>query len=253
MESFNNQPESPGFEMLSEQLHTESNPQRVELFFSLAMESFETPGVEKQYETEIRSSESKKLDSSSLEAQLKKVERSVETPILGLKGRRPLSIKEQPSTDTEEDITTRLPIPPAPTTLRIAAGTVDALVIILISLGATAFIFGDLPEGVSTIVSPAMIPLYATAFEILLASTIMYPLLALLIFGNTAGCSVLGLSVVSPDGTPIRLTSLIVRSISLPLSTAIFGFLPLIWGARPLHDLVSASTVYAGQPLVFET
>lgn len=88
-----------------------------------------------------------------------------------------------------------------------------------------------------------------------LAWAFLYMLVSLAVAGRTPGKGLIGLRVVSADGAVLTARRALVRTVTFPLSAAIFGlgFLGIVVGRehRALHDVIAGTAVvydWGGRP-----
>jgi uncharacterized RDD family membrane protein YckC len=74
-------------------------------------------------------------------------------------------------------------------------------------------------------------------------SLVIYPIASFFISGRTVGQKTLGLKVVRYGQYTCSASDIVLRSLNLPLSLIMLGFVPIFFGKRPLHDLAAGTAL----------
>ncbi|RMG43891.1 MAG: RDD family protein [Candidatus Dadabacteria bacterium] len=248
---FATQAENAEFELGLEQFKTPENDEALQLYFDIAEEELLNPSQAAQYKETITVSEERRVEAKSLESQLEKVEKSIKAPAISLKaaGRRK---KRKRKKSTEAEL-----VPPTPATLkaRFIAFMIDLLSLAGFSLAIT-FVY-ILATNVSLLIALFDLSIFPspeiiTAGRIFLAtlslSLILYPLVAIVMQGDTIGMQIVNLDIGCLNGGPVSMANLTVRLLAQPLSILLGGSLPLLFGKPALHDLASATILTPYKP-----
>jgi len=238
------------FELSFEQLAVELDHEHIELYFALAQEVFDNPTVLQEYVDEVAISQSRKVDATALELELKKVEQITEAPLFSLKKGSAI-----PTRGTEEEHvapTHRFTPIAASFSERFFGGAIDLLLISTLAVVA-GFIYSyqrsdtfaeslvhlqfSQIDTLDTIL-PTTVVLSAFIFL-----SILYPLISTFLFGRTPGYALQGLKIVTADAQKPEKLNLVVRAFIWPLSLITLGFLSILTTGVARHDRMSKTVV----------
>ena len=77
----------------------------------------------------------------------------------------------------------------------------------------------------------------------ILVSMVLYPIVTYFVSGRTVGQKMMGLKVVRYGQYTCSASDIVLRSLNLPLSILMLGFVPVFFGKRPLHDLAAGTAL----------
>lgn len=225
-------------EFTQEYLRSDTRDESVETLFNLAYEVVAHPELESKLVEEFTTSEKRHVESKTLATQLAQVERRISLPVFGLR-----SLKERRAAEREEAVRE---LEPATIGDRLSAFAIDVLCTILagfaIVVVLAAIVDPKFFERIENILDASTADLLTFGSLVLAATallSILYPLFCLLIANRTFGQKLCKIRVVTELGRTARVSHVMVRSLSFPLSLLLFGYAPLLRGRRPLHDLLA--------------
>lgn len=239
------------FELSAEQLSVAKKPELIELFFDLSEEEIIDPNALRRLSTEVETSQKKKLESTSLNVQLMRVERELERPMPSLAQLK--ANNEHSDGITGDDtgaVVPQVAIVSVPPRLRFYGFLIDSTVTISL---AAIFSWGTLtlflPPALSdrSIIEPHQdtLPLFFLQIFIpaFLALIVLYPLFSLLATRRTIGSAICRFRLYGADYKAPSLSSVLVRTLTFPLCTLIGGSLPLIFSRPALHEWLSRTVM----------
>lgn len=237
------------FEVGFEQLVNSQANQETILLFDIAFEWIADPLTEKTSHEKILASDEREIEASGLVHELKKVEERINAPVLTLK--HAAHARAAHPTNTENQEAANRTFDEASLAPRLTGFLVDCLAILTISafillvplwlsdpsfwprlLDADAKIVIDLP------------PVIAAFLALVVFCSAIYPALLFSLFGTTLGTWVTKLRLGTLSGRRAKQSHILLRCLSFPLSLALLGFLPLLFGKRALHDYMSGTTFF---------
>jgi uncharacterized RDD family membrane protein YckC len=199
----------------------------------------QSPELEAQLVESIETSLDRKVEAKDLQKELARVEKRIALPMIGLR-----AFKDRAAVARQEEIAEpvrevcRASAPQQLTSLCIDA--VVGIVAAVICMGAFLFVVDrDFLSHVSVASELEEWDFIAVSALLLFGSTlaaVLYPLLSLSIFRKTLGQYWCELRVVTELGRRPRPSHIAVRSLSAPLSYILFGYVPLLFKKRSLHD-----------------
>ena len=83
------------------------------------------------------------------------------------------------------------------------------------------------------------IPLIALGLVAWIVAAVLYPVIFLISRNGTLGQKLAGTRLVRIGGRELGIANVLVRSLLFPFSIAFLGWLPVIFGFRPVHDLLA--------------
>ncbi len=161
-----------GFEITIEQFQTHVNPEEIQLFYDLLLESLEDPEGVQEYVEDVITSDKKSLEASALTEELVKFQKVTEVPVFNLKGtglrsRADSKIAESgfPDFSKGEEITG---------IKRLFALTVDTAIIISVSVIAAVALSAGSPDASTAMSIHELIVLHSA--PVTLASALIWPI-----------------------------------------------------------------------------
>lgn len=230
--------EQDDFEISFEQLESVDSREDLTVLFDLAQESLESPERAQVYVEPA--SEKREVRADKAERVLKSLEVNLNAAQLSLK-----SDAHRPHTHSVERLASLKEVVKASRTERLRCAVIDVLMTALLSVGFVALNVWLWDSELSarlierTLDTIDLVLLAAFLLCSFMAHLVIYPLLCFLILQDTLGTKILRLRLTTTTGRNPQLSNLVVRSLSCPLSNLCFGYLPLLFGSQPLHDILA--------------
>lgn len=219
----------------------------IELFFSLAKDTLLTPETDQVFK-DRKTVVKEVIESEYLKEQVSEAERAMRSPVYSLKkgNATPLQTREVSQASLASTYSGRVQL--ASALRRIAASLIDfsffVVVVVVSTLLALQLFDGDIFVSLFLVQTDGPLVQVATTFYLLLSLALwsfLYPLITPAMFGEQLGHRLCGLKTIRIDGKSASLLDFTVRSACFPLSLIVFGFLPLLFGRRTLHELLSGT------------
>jgi len=238
------------FELAGESFLSKEHDEHLELLFDLADDEIVDPSTAKRFEAIIETSAERHVESEDLSKQLAKIEQVIDAKMPSLGSFQAASVAANTSTHAAI-ITPLQPLVPAGTIRRMVAFVFDSISAIAIVAGLTLLGIWIYEPVLFAIVSDSAnrdLALMALLVErlapILVLVVLFYPILMLALFRRTIGSLLTGIRLSSSDGHAPRLSGILVRAFSWPISVLLGGFLPLLLGRETLHDHLSKTSFF---------
>lgn len=237
--------EEAAFSLSQDELLAPEHSDAVNVLFDLADEVIRDPSRESSLVEQGTRSEERQLESAGLSGMLARIEKRISLPVFGLKSVMADAKQRSEKAEHEE---TAPQLESASLMDRISAFLWDTAVILLIAVAGSAGIMRAI-EGKSLLAAlnssdtiELTLPLTITVALALILS-VLYWFFALTTYKNTLGNMLSGLIIVSETYRRPRLSHIIVRALSAPLSLVCFGYLPVLFGRRSMLDRLSRTLV----------
>jgi uncharacterized RDD family membrane protein YckC len=218
----------------AEQLLAVHNRDDIRVVFDIADEAFENPDIERLLEAGLTGSDGVRADGIELASALKKAQREMDAPFTLA------AMSRARQSDSLGDGTlfkkTRRVV--AADFVRIfAAGAIDQVGVLALASLVITLLWPEVVGNFSELPDFALIALATTMLFLAMLLQIGYWLLSYLVAGRTPGEFLMGLRIVSKQGSEPTRNLLLVRALAAPLGR--------IWQmfshSEPLHSRVSAT------------
>lgn len=223
------------------ELQTAKSSEDIVLYFELARDELEHPGVTRTFTSDIAFSEKAHVETTALEKELTKVTKQLDTVVVSLKGEQ----KEKKDTIfPEEKIIEELH--DAPLSLKASGAAVDLFLTLVLGvvLGiGSELIYGTSHESTLWLFtsgdSVATVSIVGAIMTGGILAILLYQWICLFLLGHTVGAEIFSMRLATETGAPVHNSNRFVRGATFPLSVIALGFLPLFFGSRAIHDLAS--------------
>jgi uncharacterized RDD family membrane protein YckC len=240
----------PEIELGTEHFLTRSSSERMRALYSLLIESLNDPGIVDRLLKEAPKRAPKIHKSKELQEKLKEISSQISSPFLSVKDSGVRRAKKDLEDKDEEAFIHKLPPEPAKPREVILATAVDIVLSFLLTFIVTLYVLVKLgDESVWTLVNldfglmPAIYYIFPLGVLISLFPLVYlsYLLLTSLLFSRSFGQMLLSIKILDLNGEQATIIQRVVRVFSIPLTIVTFGYLPLFWGNRMRHELVSST------------
>lgn len=232
-------------ELSFEHMQQGLNREEVNILFDLSDEAIGDPALISRYLAQLPSSDGRAVHAEELHEELKHVEKAT--------SRAFFTFRETMS-DSRSRMTGRIapsgPPPPAPFVPHCLSFAIDTMVATAIAFCISLIITSMTGTKASVVLHHLYtfdliesLPFIGQTLCCTAVMLVLYPLTALLNFKKTMGYKLLGLRLVCERGKNPSTQCVIVRTLSIPLSIATFGYLPIFAGKQSLQDYVSRTIV----------
>jgi hypothetical protein len=236
--------------------HLTGMSEQLELLFDLAQNSIENPETVINYIDTIEVSSSKTIESIAIETQIAQFEQAIDrdtslaqTSTLH-NARESAAAKALDNARKESPLVMRLVRPSIKR--RFSAACIDFLASLLAAIliaGTYIHFTSELQAGVFAEVKTqrivdilGLLHIFLCAFVLMLY---LFPFVCYLLFRSTPGTRYTTLRLVGSDRYPASKRAALARSIMSPLSLVTGGWIPALWGYRPLHEALSGAELTA--------
>jgi uncharacterized RDD family membrane protein YckC len=243
------------FDMEDVALPTITKSEHLELYFAEVDESLsDNPKQSTQFITAIRSEE-RQIDADSLNATVAKIESAVESAVTKPVITKPTKVPQAFDIDKASPFLKRDLLVKAGVFRRLLALSIDlsaTLIITLIVVVAGHIIAVPEFSAALTRFSP---PLFTDIVHIASLLIALLPIVFLLLqltllisLGGTIGTYLCHITIVRLDGRTASSAQIFVRTLSMPVSLLLGGFLPIIIGKSSLADWAARTKVVRFKP-----
>jgi len=235
--------EESGFSIDFNQIENLLGREDIKLLFQMAKESIDSPEIEKLYQQEVTTSSKDRIKDSALQRVLERTEKALDAPVFSLRSRKKKRKKKEISESPEASLPA-IELKAAGLLRRLLGFSIDLLVFTLVSVSlsvlCTQFLHPDLSGNLFFKADSFEYVLILFLGYLLLISVVLsfaYNFISAIVFGQTPGALAVGVEYYNPErAEPSSLWSHIVLSAVYPLSVLMFGYLPLFFGRRALHE-----------------
>ncbi|MEZ4753867.1 MAG: RDD family protein [Bdellovibrionota bacterium] len=128
----------------------------------------------------------------------------------------------------------------APRRLRLISGLIDGLTSCILAVFCSytlgSMISPEIYTGLSFPPTPDKYAVYGFLLATLLAVSLLYPVISLLIYKTTLGIKLLGMQLKRKNDRPLLRSNSVVRGMLMPLSLVCFGYLHSFVQENVFHD-----------------
>jgi len=235
--------EESGFSIDFNQIENLLGREDIKLLFQMAMESIDSPDIEKLYQQEVVTPSKDRIKDSALQRVLERTERALDAPVFSLRSRK----RKKKKKEISESPVASLPaieLKAAGMIRRLLGFSIDLLLFALVSVSLSVLclqlLHPDLSGNLFLNADSSNYVLILFLGYLLLVSVFLsfaYNLISAIVFGQTPGALAVGVEYCNPErAEPSSLWSHIVLSSVYPFSILMFGYLPLFLGRRSLHE-----------------
>lgn len=228
------------------ELQDAKSSEDIVLYFEMARDEIENPDSVRKFTSDIAFSEKAHVEAKSLEKELSNVTKQLDRVVISLKGdsAEKESVFKKPKKEVVEEFTE------APMSLRVLGVSIDLALSLALGIGlglSLETLYSTSHEGSLMLLrsgdSVATVSILGSIISSSVLSVLFYQWICLFTMGRTIGAEIFSMRLVTETGAPVHASNQFVRGATFPLSVFAFGFIPLFFGSRAIHDLASRTTV----------